>query len=810
MIQNNIKIAWRNIQKNKGYTAINVIGLAVGIASSILLFSLIYFELSFDTFHAKKDNIYLIQREVTTEDGEIHHTSGTSLAMIDGIKSEISQFKNIIPVCGTIEPQITVIGQDPQNSNFSKKYIERNQGLCVGPEFFNVFDFKWKIGTPEVLKEPKVVVLSEKYAEKYFGEASQAIGQYIKVNNITTMKVGGILENPPLNTDFPMDIVFSYATKKADPSNWGFGEFDNWGSTSSMDKIFIELPNNFSVGKANELLADFTIKHFDPKKSNDTKVHTLGSIATFHFDDRFGNYRGRTISKTKIYSIGLVGLLILFIACINFINIATAIASKRSKEVGVRKTLGSQRSQLVGQFMTETFVVVSISIFIGLLISSISLPLINKTFDFPLEHNPFSNLWLWVFIALLLFVVTALSGLYPAVILSSFKPLQSLKNAVSPSLGSNISLRKSLIVFQFVVALLMMIGTIVNYQQMEYVNNLDTGFKKEGVYTFGMDTEYKDRNTTFKAKLKELNEVQSATFGNDAPSSDNIWEVNFSFDGRPKDEAYNLNLKLIDADYFDTYGLQVLAGKVYEEQDTLRKLIVNETAVKKLGIKNPEEIIGKTITVGGWDPYPVVAVVKDFHVATTKQDIAPLLMAKGPKYYWHGAVKLASNNIPSAVQKVEKIFNEVYPEVVFEGKFYEETMQNYYKSETQLGVLYRLASILSILIACLGILGLVAFVAEQKTKEIGIRKVLGANLYNLASLISKDFIILVLIAMMIAFPLGYYFLDKWLSDFVFRIDIQWWVFVIVGICALSITILAVSYQSIKAALMDPVKSLRSE
>jgi ABC-type antimicrobial peptide transport system permease subunit len=325
-----------------------------------------------------------------------------------------------------------------------------------------------------------------------------------------------------------------------------------------------------------------------------------------------------------------------------------------------------------------------------------------------------------------------------------------------------------------------------------------------------MDTEYKDRNTTFKAKLKELNEVQSATFGNDAPSSDNIWEVNFSFDGRPKDEAYNLNLKLIDADYFDTYGLQVLAGKVYEEQDTLRKLIVNETAVKKLGIKNPEEIIGKTITVGGWDPYPVVAVVKDFHVATTKQDIAPLLMAKGPKYYWHGAVKLASNNIPSAVQKVEKIFNEVYPEVVFEGKFYEETMQNYYKSETQLGVLYRLASILSILIACLGILGLVAFVAEQKTKEIGIRKVLGANLYNLASLISKDFIILVLIAMMIAFPLGYYFLDKWLSDFVFRIDIQWWVFVIVGICALSITILAVSYQSIKAALMDPVKSLRSE
>ncbi|MEY3419747.1 MAG: hypothetical protein RIR48_23 [Bacteroidota bacterium] len=810
MITNNIKIAWRNIRKNIGYTLINVTGLAVGIASSILLFSLIYFELSFDTFHSKKDNIFLIQRETTTKDGQVDYTSGSSLAMIDALKTEIPQFEAVIPACGTIDPQITVLGEDPQSSDYSKKYNEKDQGICVGPEFFKVFDFRWIIGTPEVLNEPKVVVLSQKYAEKYFGDAAKAVGKYVKVNNLTTMKVGGILENPPLNTDFPMDIVFSYATKRADPQNWGFGEFDNWGSTSSMDKIFIQLPNNFTVAKANELLADFTNKHFDPKKSNDTKVHTLGSISTFHFDERFGNYKDRTISKTKLYSIGFAGLLILFIACINFINIATAIASKRSREVGVRKTLGSLKSQLIGQFMTETFVVVLISILVGLLIASLSMPLIHRTFDFPLEHNPFSNMGLWIFTLALLLVVTGLSGFYPSVVLSSFQPIQSLKNAVKPAFGNNISLRKSLIVFQFVVALLMMVGTIVNYQQMKYIDGMDAGFTKEGIFTFGLDPEYKDRNATFKAKLGELKEIQSATFANDNPASENVWQVNFSFDNKPEDEAYNLNLKLMDADYIKTYGLKVVAGKVYEEQDTLRKLMVNEMVVKKLGFKNAEDIIGKNIKVGGWDNHPVVAVVKDFHVGTAKDEMAPVLMTKGPKYYWHGAVKLASNNLPETVRKVEKVFNEVYPEVVFEGKFYEETIQNYYKAESQLGFLYRLASLLAILIACLGVVGLVAFVAEQKTKEIGIRKVMGANVIDLASLISKDFVKLVVIAMLLAFPVGYYLMDKWLSDFVFRIDIKWWVFALVGSAALLITILSVSYQSMKAAMMDPVKSLRSE
>jgi putative ABC transport system permease protein len=810
MLTNNIQITWRNIQKNKGFTAINVAGLSVGIASTILLFSLIYFELSFDTFHKNKDRIFTIQRQTTSHDGELSFTSGTSLAMIDAIRTEIPQFEQVVPVCGTLEPQITILGNDPQSINFSRKYNEKTQGLCVGPEFFDMFDYKWLIGTPQVLAEPKVVVLSENYAVKYFGNATTAIGQYIKVNNMTTMKVAGILENPPLNTDFPMDILFSYATKRADPQNWGFGEFDNWNSTSSMDKIFIMLPTNFTVPKANELLETFTKKHFDLNKSNDTKVHTLSSIGTFHFDERYGNYQDRTISKTKIYSIAFVGLLILLIACINFINISTAIAGKRSKEVGVRKTLGSLRSQLILQFMSETFVVVLISVCLGILMATMSLPVMHKAFDFPLEHNPFSNPVLWIFTAVTVILTTVLSGLYPAFVLSSFQPMESLKSINKNTFGKGISLRKSLIVFQFSVALLMMVGSIVTYQQMRFVDKMDPGFKKEGVFTFNVDTEYKSRNATFKVKLKELKDVSYSTFGNDDPASDNEWEANFTYDKRPKDEGFNAHLKLADAEYLNTYGMEVVAGTPYEEQDTLRKLIVNEYMVKKLGLTDPRDIIGKTITVGGWDPYPVVAVVKDFHIGTAKKTISPVLITKASKYYWKGAAKIASNDLPSTVAKIEKIYNEVYPEVVFEGKFFDQTLQNYYKAESQLGLLYRIASLLAIFIACLGVFGLVAFVAQQKTKEIGIRKVMGASVFNLVSIISKDFLLLVFISMFLAFPIGYYLMGKWLDDFVYRIEIQWWIFAAIGIVALMITMISVSYQSIKAALMNPVKSLRSE
>ena len=376
-------------------------------------------------------------------------TSGTALAMIDGLKQEIPQFEKVVPVCGTLEPQITVLGKDPNNNSNNTKYTEENQGICAGPEFFEVFDFKWLVGSPKVLSEPNVVTLSKKYAEKYFGNYESAVGQYLKYNNNTVMKVVGVLEDIPLNTDLPANIVFSYESKRSNPQNFGFGEYDNWGSTSSMDNIFVVLPENYTPQQANAQLKNFTDKHWDAKKENDKKVHTVSEIANMHYDDRYSNYSDRTISKKKIMGIGLIGLLIIFMACINFINISTAIASKRAKEVGVRKTLGSANRQLIKQFMTETMVLVGIAIAFGLLLARLALPLLSNMFDYPETAQPFSEPILWLFVALIFICINLFSGIYPSLVLSSFTPLDAFRQKVKVGFTKGISLRQGLIVFQF-------------------------------------------------------------------------------------------------------------------------------------------------------------------------------------------------------------------------------------------------------------------------------------------------------------------------------------------------------------------------
>ena len=645
MIKNYFKIAWRNLLKNKIYSFINIVGLAIGVAAVVLLFAVIHYELSFDNFHEKSDRTFRIVREVKTNDGNVEYTSGTSLAMIDALRQEIPQFEKVVPVCGTLEPQITVLGKDPNNNSYATKYTEENQGICAGPEFFDVFDFKWLVGTPKVLSEPNVVVLSKKYAEKYFGKYEEAVGQYLKYNNNTVMKVVGILDEIPLNTDLPTDIVFSYESKRKNSSNFGFGKYDDWGSTSSMDNIFVLLPENFTEQQANARLDIFTKKHWDPKRENDTKKHTLSSIANMHFDERYSNYNDRTISKKKIAGIGLVGLLVIFMACINFINISTAIATKRAKEVGVRKTMGSQNAQLIKQFMTETMVLVGFSMGIGLLIARLCLPILTSLFDYPAEANPFSEPILWVFVIVIFLFINILSGICPSLVLSSFTPLDAFRQKVKVGFTKGLSLRQGLIVFQFSIALVMMFGTLVNFEQMRFIENMETGFKKEGVFTFAMDTEYKNRYETLKNKLKEIPEVQSVSFSNDEPSSQNNWQSNFAYDNAAKDADFNVNMKFADNEFFETYGLKIVAGKPYSSTDTLRKFVVNETLLRKLGVKNPETAIGKNIRVGGWDPLPIVAVVKDYQVGSAKDEIAPVLTAIAPKFYWKGGVKLSSGNI---------------------------------------------------------------------------------------------------------------------------------------------------------------------
>lgn len=810
MIKNYFKIALRNLSRHQGFTVLNVLGLSVGVAASLLLFMVVRYELSFDKFHANYDRIYRVVRSQVYPSGQEDVSQGSPLPVAAALKTDIPQFEKIVSVFGTLDPQVTVLGTDPNSSDVSNKFIERNEGMMVGPEFFELFDFDWLVGSPEVLAQPNVVVLSRRYAKKYFQSYEKAVGQYVKINNITTMRVGGVLEDAPATTDFPLNLVLSYESKRARPELFGFGEFDNWGSTSSSDQIYVRLPENFSVASADALLEKFSRKHYDKRKENDVKTHFLSPLADVHHDERFNNYKNKVVPLARIRNIAIVGALLLLMACINFINIYSALASKRAKEVGVRKVLGSQKSQLVVQFLTETFLVVLFSMLVGVLMAYSALPLLEKIFSVPADPVLYFTPELGLYLLGFLVVITLLSGVYPSLILSSFSPLAIFRKKIASRWMGGLSVRQVLIVVQFATALVLIIGTVINLRQMEYVSKLDLGFVKEGVYNFTMDTEYRSRYQTFRNEVLQIPDVSSVTFSSDQPSSGNNWNSNFGFTKLSEDEDFSVSMKMADGDYFATYGLQFLAGGPYGVNDTLTKFVVNETLLKKLGIKDPASIIGKNLRMGSWEPAPIVGVVKNFHTSSAKEDIDPILITSVERFFWSGAVKIQSVNLPKTVERVKAAYEKVFPEVPFDGNFYEESIENYYQAERQMGLLYRVFAGLTVFIACLGLFGLAAFTAEQRTKEIGVRKVLGASVVSITTLLSRDFLKLVLVAIVIATPVAWYLMQNWMEDFQYRIGIEWWVFVLAALLALTVAFLTVSFQAIKAALVNPVKSLRSE
>lgn len=808
MIKNYFKIAWRSLLKNKGYNIINVAGLGLGIAAAILIFSYLSFEYSYDNFHNEPEKVFRVLRKSTLKNGEVEYTTGSPLAFQKALTSEHAELGQYVPIHGMVEPVVTVMnaGSDVGGA----KYNEDNQGLATDPAFFEVFNFPWVIGNPKSLAAPNVVALSETFAKKYFGDIQKAVGQNIKVNGTEIIQVVGVIKDAPLNTDFNTSMVFSYESKRKNPEKWGFGKFDDWGTTSSNDHLFVKLAANQSEAEANLVLNKFAKEKYKNDGANDVKEHFLGNLSQVYFDQRVSNFKDKVVSSKKLKGIGLIGVLIVLMACFNFINIATAIIGKRIKEVGVRKTLGSHRSQLASQFLSETFLVCLLSVFLGLLISILGKPWLSTLFDLPEGYSIFSNKLLLPFLGLILLLVTLFSGLYPALIMSNFSPLEAFRSTKKANWRQGLSLRKALIVFQFAIAIFLVFSTLINVSQLKMLDSKDMGYTKEGVLIFSVDPELKNRNSALRSKIEAIPGVSSMSFNSDAPSSGNNWQSNFAFDHRAEDEKFNISAKIADAQYFKTFGLKMLAGKPFEDTDSIPKYVVNETMLKKLGNIKPKEAIGKQIKMGGQEWNTIVGVVKDFQTASAKEENNPVIIFAVKNYFWNNAVKITSGNLTATVAQIKAAHDTVFPEYPFNGKFYEENIANYYKSETQQGLIYKTASGIAIFIACLGLLGMAAFYAEQRKKEIGIRKVMGAGISNILQLMSKDFLILVLISTLISLPLAYYFSKQWLESFVHRIDITWKYFAISGLFAAVITLLSVSYQAIRAALMNPVKSLKTE
>ena len=804
MFRNYLKTAFRNLGRNKTYAFLNMLGLTVGMAACLLIFVVIQFETSFDNFHSKKNSIYRISTEFHTQDG-VDYSGGIAFPVAKGLRIDFPELKEIAAIYRWGTGQITI----DNAANGQQKKINEHDIYVAEPEFFKMFDFAWLAGNPTTsLKEPNTAVLTQETAEKYFGDWKSAIGKTIKYENKTIYKITGILKNLPPNTDFPMNIVGSYATLQNTSIK---RNLNDWVSTYSGSNCYVVFPSGLSVNKFNADLKAFAKKHKPAEYSKDAYV--AQPLSEIHYDDRFGNFSGHTFSHSLITALTLIGSFLLLIACVNFINLATAQAVNRSKEVGVRKVLGGARSQLALQFLSETALITLVASIAAIFLAEITMPLLNRLLDSKMSLNFFSNPTLILFVLVAIVVVTFLSGLYPALILSGFNAVTALKNKVTAKMIGGIKLRRGLVVFQFAIAHVLIIGMLIVVSQMDYFKNASLGFDKAAIINVPIPGDSTSRTKTdyVRNQLLKNPDIVNVSFSFASPSADGNWSSDFKFDHATKSTDFSANLKWADANYFKTYNLQFVAGRPYYASDTVKEFVVNETLLRKLGIANPKEAIGKQINF--WDGgkvAPIVGVVKDFNANSLRDPMEAVALSTWKNVYQTINIKIRPGTEKSTLPYIETLWNDTFKDYVYEYHFLDQTIANFYKQETELSQLYKIFAGIAIFISCLGLYGLVSFMAVQRTKEMGIRKVLGASVANIVYLLSREFTLLILIAFVIAGPIAYYIMHLWLQNYTYRIPLGVSIFVMAIFSSVIIAWITVGYRAISAALANPVKSLRSE
>jgi len=808
MFKNYFKIAWRNLMRNKSYASINVTGLAIGIAACLLIFLVIQFETSFDNYHAHKDRIYRIVTVNSGPDGT-HAGAGTPLPLVEGMKLDFPEIKQLANIMKNDGSHYAV--GDGQGG--AAKKFKEDLAYYADPGFFRIFNFKWLAGDKNTaLAAPNTIVLSRDEADKFFGDWHTAMGKIIRYENKRDLKVTGILENAPVNTDFPMKLAVSWVTligKGGDLSN----NAQDWISTFGDRNCYIILPSGMNEKQFNNELAAFAKKHV-PAPYNKNEIFQLQALKDMHYNTEVGIYSGHPFGKQLINVISLIGLFLLIIACVNFINLATAQAVNRSKEVGIRKVLGSNRYQLVLQFISETLIITLFAVILASIISLIAMPMLNNLLEIQLSMSFLADPIVILFLAGVVIGVTFLAGFYPALVLSGFNPIAALRNKINAGRASGISLRRVLVVGQFCVAQFLVIGTLVLIYQMNYFRGKSLGFNKDAVITvpFPGDSISRARVGALKDQLLQQPGIKDVSVSLYAPSDNSGWFSDFKFNNAAKQVDFGACLKWADVDYFKLYDIQFVAGGPYNKADTISGYVVNETLIHKLGITNPKQAIGKYIML--WNDKKlnarITGVVKDFNISSLKNAIPPVLMGPWKAQYSKLNIKIQSLNVRQTLASVEGLWNKTYPEGVYEYHFLDKTIADFYKNEDELSTLFKIFAGVAIFISCLGLYGLVSFMALQRTKEVGIRKTLGASVGHIIYLFSKEFTVLIVIAFAVSGPIGYYFMHKWLEDFTYRITIGPDIFIMALLASVAIAWTSVGYKALRAALANPVKSLRSE
>jgi len=806
MLRNYLKIAWRNLAKYPTTTGINLIGLTLGLTTCLLIVLFIQYEWNFDRFHPLGDRIYRVN-EITKTGDDIEKSGIVPYPLGAAIRTDFPDW----PVVASIhaEENASVI-LSPE------KILSEDRVLFAEPQVFDLFALTMRVGDPHtILDQPNQVILSESKARAFFGNASP-IGKTFRLGQTTMLRVAGIMEDMPAQTHLNAGRIVSYKTLKSYMS-W---DITQWGLRSA-GSVYALLPEGRQPEQYITRLDKISKKYFaDENKSGSQRHLALQSLEDIHLNPDFeGTVYVPPIAPTYLWVFGVIGLFVLLIACINFVNMATARATTRAKEVGVRKVIGATFSQLVGQFLGEAFWLTMLSAGLAVFISYLILPSLNAF----LQKQIAFNTPLIAGFMLVLALLTALSaGTYPAFFMARLKPVKILKSRAEVGQGSQSWIRQGLVVFQFSVSIILAVGVLVIYQQMKLFREKDLGFSRDAVVTVSLpDT---DKNTdAFRHSLGEIPGVQQVSFAIGAPTSRNNFTTGMHPDPANPSQRINVNIKVADANYLQTYGMKLAAGRFFMESDTLgfsKKIpfeqrryvfVVNEALARSLGYSKPEKILGRRVRIGLNDiNAEIVGVVRDFHASSLHEAIQPVVMINFPNYYFTAGLKLQPTNLPATMAAIERVYKQYYPNSLYEAEFLDQSLQKMYEEEGRQFTLLRIFAALALAICCLGLWGLATFTIERRTKEIGIRKVLGASTTNVVGLLSKDFMKLVLIAILIGSPVAWYAMNQWLEDFAYKISVEWWMFALAGFLSIAIALLTISFQSIRAALMNPVKSLRSE
>ncbi len=793
MFTSYFKIAWRSLWKHRTFSFINIMGLIVGMTTFFLVFLYVKFELSYDCFHTKADRVYRLVTDIKTPTETIN-TAATSWAFGPNIGADFPEVESFVRL---------------QEASFlvrkGNTKFQEDKALYADSSLFHVFDFKLVAGNPATaLKEPLSVILSETTALKYFN-TTDPLGQTLLLRSDNLLAVvTGIMQDIPENSQIKADMLVSMSTRT---QKLNIGIDEQWGGFGVITYLLLKPGANPNVLAAK--FPSFIEQHNGQERKQSQMYYTLllePLKNAYLRSDRAGFETGNI---NNVYIFSIIALFILLIAGINFVNLTTARSAERAKEVGVRKLAGAAKWQLIRQFTGESLLLCLIAFVLTLALSALLLPFFNQLVGKTVSQSVFQNLKYVLILMIAASGTGLLAGIYPSMVLSSFKAVAVLKGRFAVGAKGGV-LRKGLVVAQFVISIAFIIGTIVVYAQMDFMRNQDLGFSKQQILI--LDTKNDPAREAFRQAIANIATVKSTSISSSVPGGENNEAYSEIENKQGELQVANLDVYFVDFDYTLQFNMKIVAGRTFSKDfatDSTQAMVLNETAVKMFGYASPQEAIGKRFKQWGREG-KIIGVVKDFHFRSLKENIKPLSMRIEPKRSSLISANLSVENLPATIASIESEWKTIIPNRPFSYYFLDEFFDRQYRREKRFESIFFNFAFLSIFLSCLGLLGLSSYSTVQRTKEIGIRKVLGASIAGITGLLAKDFLKLVVVAIVIASPLAYILMQKWLADFAYRIEISWLMFAAAGAAAVLIAFLTVGFQSVKAALANPVKSLKSE